>query len=79
MNKVIVCPVAFNENVKLKSVVERFLKSSIRPRADCLIVDDASTDGTTEVIQSYAAAGVKTIKHLESKASDDGPQVLRII
>ena len=57
------CPVAFNENVKLKSVIERFLKSEISKTSDYLVVDDASDDGTTEVIQSFASRGVATIKH----------------
>jgi dolichol-phosphate mannosyltransferase len=63
MNKVLVCPVAFNENIKLKGVIERFLKSGVRDRADFLVVDDASDDGTTEMIQSFAAQGVQTIRH----------------
>ena len=63
MNKVLVAPVAFNENVKLKNVIERYLKSWIYGRADYLIVDDASDDGTTEVIQSFALQGVQTVKH----------------
>jgi len=63
MNKVLVCPVAFNENVKLKNVIERYLKSSVKAQVDCLVVDDASDDGTTEMIQGFAAHGVKTIRH----------------
>ena len=63
MSKILVCPVAFNENVKLKSAIERFLKSPARDRADYLIVDDASTDGTTEMIRNFAARGVKMIRH----------------
>ena len=62
-SSVLVSPVAFNENVKLKSVIERFLKSPVRSTVDYLIVDDCSTDGTTEVIESYANQGVNTIKH----------------
>lgn len=63
MNKVLVCPVAFNENVKLKSVIERFLKSPEQGQVDFLIVDDASDDGTTEMIRGFADRGVETIRH----------------
>ncbi|MBF0523017.1 MAG: glycosyltransferase family 2 protein [Candidatus Omnitrophica bacterium] len=63
MRNVLVCPVAFNEHVKLKSVITRFLDSSVRQQADYLVVDDGSTDGTTEMIQSFASKGVVTIKH----------------
>ena len=61
--KVLVSPVAFNENVKLKNVIERFLKSSVYGQVDYLIVDDASDDGTTELIASYQDQGVQTIRH----------------
>ncbi|MCK5083528.1 MAG: glycosyltransferase, partial [Candidatus Omnitrophica bacterium] len=63
MSNVLVCPVAFNENVKLKNVIERFLNSCVQSQVDCLVVDDASDDGTTEVIRDLAPQGVKTIKH----------------
>ena len=63
MSKILVCPVAFNENVKLRSAIERFLKSPVYGKVDYLIVDDASTDGTTEMIQSFADRGVQTIRH----------------
>ncbi len=63
MNKCLVCPVAYNEHVKLKSVIERFLKSPAFGKVDYLIVDDGSDDGTSEMIQSFTAQGVATIKH----------------
>ena len=62
MNKVLVCPIAFNEHVKLKSVIERFLKCPLYGEVDYLVMDDCSTDGTTELIQSYADRGVQTIR-----------------
>ncbi|HBR14845.1 MAG TPA: hypothetical protein DD723_04785 [Candidatus Omnitrophica bacterium] len=65
MRPVLVCPIAYNENVKLKNAIERFLKSGVKDRADYLIIDDASDDGTTEMIQSYAGQGVRTIKHAQ--------------
>ena len=61
--RILVCPVAYNENVKLKNVIERFLNSRRDYKADYLIVDDGSSDGTTEVIAAYAGRGVKTVKH----------------
>ena len=63
MSKILVSPVAFNENIKLKNVIERFLKSAVRAQTDYLVVDDGSTDGTTEVIKSFEAQGVRTVKH----------------
>lgn len=62
-HKVLVCPVAYNENVKLKSVIERFLRSYSRTFSDYLVVDDCSDDGTTEMIRSFASQGVATIRH----------------
>lgn len=63
MNNVLVCPVAFNENVKLRQVIERYLKSDVNKKTDYLVVDDASDDGTTEMIESFSSQGVATIKH----------------
>jgi len=63
MNKIIVCPVAYNENVKLRSAIERFLKCPLKPLVDYLVVDDGSDDGTTEMIQSFESQGVSSIKH----------------
>ena len=63
MPRILVCPIAFNENVKLKSVIERFLKSPARAMADYLVMDDCSTDGTTGMIRSFADRGVMTIRH----------------
>ncbi|MGE0267952.1 MAG: glycosyltransferase family 2 protein [Candidatus Omnitrophota bacterium] len=62
MNKVLVCPIAFNENVKLESVINRFLKSAVCGKVDYLVMDDCSTDGTTEVIRKYKDQGVQTIR-----------------
>jgi len=63
MNKILVCPVAYNESVKLKSAIERFLRSTVHKEVDYLIVDDGSTDETTALIGQYQSRGVETIKH----------------
>ena len=63
MAKVLVSPVAFNEREKIKNVIGRFLKSPAAAMADYLVVDDCSTDGTTEAIAAFASSGVKTVKH----------------
>lgn len=61
--KVLVSPVAFNENVKIERVIERFINSCVYQEADCLVVDDASTDETTEIINRFKDKNIKTIKH----------------
>lgn len=67
MTKILVSPPVYNEKVKVKNVVERFLNSRMSGRADYLVVDDASDDGTTEIIQGYAGRGVKTVRHSAHK------------
>jgi len=61
--RILVCPVAYNEKAKLFNVIERFTASRLHGKVDYLIVDDGSTDGTSAMIASFAAAGVRTIKH----------------
>src|SRR3989338_2179535 len=63
MNKVLVSPPTFNEKNKILNVIERFIKSKVYQKVDYLIVDDASSDGTTEIIQGFAKFDVHTIKH----------------
>ncbi len=70
--KILVSPIAFNEHVKLQSVIERFLNSRARNRFDYLVIDDCSTDGTSELINSYADKGVMTIRHSRQKGVGAG-------
>lgn len=63
MKKILVCPIAYNEHVKLKNTIERFLSSSARDHVDYVVIDDGSTDGTAEMICSFKDKDVGTIKH----------------
>lgn len=63
MKKVLVSPIAFNENVKLKNVIKRFLNCPIKDEVDYLVIDDCSDDGTTDIIKSFADQGVRTLRH----------------
>ena len=63
MSKILVCPIAFNEHIKLKNAIERFLRSKVRSQVDYLVIDDASSDGTSQIIESFALSGVQTIRH----------------
>ena len=67
MNNVLVCPIAYNENVKLVNAIERFLRSPAWGLVDYLVVDDGSDDGTTEMIHQFAPRGVRTIRNQERK------------
>ncbi len=64
-SKILVCPIAFNEHIKLRRVIERFLESRIHDKVDYLIVDDGSDDGTTQMIAEYKNRRVQTIKHAQ--------------
>ncbi len=61
--KVLVCPIAFNENVKLQKTIERFLECASFGQVDYCVIDDASTDGTSEMIGGYADRGIRSIRH----------------
>lgn len=63
MPKVLVSPVAFNEKLKLRSVIERFIGSSAYGVYDYVVVDDGSTDGTVELLAEYSSRGVRTLRH----------------
>ncbi len=63
MKKVLVSPIAYNEGVKIENVIKRFLKSPSSSNVDYLVIDDASTDGTPEMIQGYSDEHVKTLRH----------------
>lgn len=63
MNKILVCPVAFNEHVKLKNAIERFIKSPAYNQADYVVIDDASTDGTPAMIEGFKGFNIKTLRH----------------
>ncbi len=61
--KILVSPIAFNERVKLQSVVERFLKCPLYGKADYLVMDDGSSDGSAQMLESYADRGVRALHH----------------
>lgn len=61
--KILVCPIAYNEKIKIKNVIDRFIDSRAFGKVDYLVMDDGSDDGTSDVIKSYASQGVQTLKH----------------
>ncbi|MBF0483181.1 MAG: glycosyltransferase family 2 protein [Candidatus Omnitrophica bacterium] len=77
MSKILVSPIAYNENVKLEKVITRYLGSPAKGFTDYLVMDDCSDDGTTEMIASYANMGVKTLRH--EKRSGVGAAIRTVI
>ena len=63
MSKILVFVPAYNEHIKLKSVIERFLNSPARSMADYLVVDDCSDDETPAVIRGFSSSGIRVIRH----------------
>lgn len=55
--KVVASPIAFNEELKIGKVLERFPPGIVD---DIVVIDDASTDGTPGVIAGF---GVNTFRH----------------
>jgi glycosyltransferase involved in cell wall biosynthesis len=54
--KVVASPIAFNEELKIGKVLERFPPGVVD---DIVVIDDASTDGTPGVIARF---GVNTFR-----------------
>ena len=63
MSRILVCPIAFNEHVKIKNTIECFIASSAFGKVEYLVVDDGSTDETTKIIESFSDKGIRTIRH----------------
>jgi dolichol-phosphate mannosyltransferase len=54
-------PIAYNEEHKIGSVIDRFTRSDV---TDIVLMDDASTDNTPRVVKDK---GLKVISHKEQK------------
>ena len=62
--KVLTVPIAFNEEKKIGSVIDRFHHNSVLEFTDLVVFNDGSTDKTVEIIKSK---GVETIGHSKRK------------
>jgi len=66
--KVTVLIAARNEEEKIHLTIEDILKQDFPKRlTEIIIVDDHSTDGTSEIIRSYAGQGIKLLQLNEDK------------
>ncbi len=90
-SKILVCPIAYNEKIKIVNVINRFRASRAYGKVDYMVIDDGSDDGTSDVIASFAGKGVKTIRHMKRMgvgaairtaivhAKDNGYQIIVIM
>lgn len=63
MDRVIVCPIAYNEYPKLQTVLDRILIAQKKFPMDCVVVNDGSSDKTPSLLKRYEKKGVKHITH----------------
>ena len=70
--KVLACPIAFNEEKKIGSVLKRF--EGVSSQDEILLIDDCSTDGTRAVAEKM---GIKVLS--QSKRSGVGAGIRRAI
>jgi glycosyltransferase involved in cell wall biosynthesis len=62
----VVIPV-YNEARTIAAVIERVLKASVTIPREIVVVDDASTDGTRQVLQSMPPGEIRLILHEANK------------
>ena len=53
----------YNEVNTVQTMVERVLKVPFPCDVELVIVDDASTDGTSDVLDSFDASGIRLLRH----------------
>lgn len=62
-----ICCVAYNQNKFIAETIEGFLKQKVEFEFEIVIHDDASTDGTTEIIREYESKYPSIIKPIYQK------------
>ncbi len=72
MNKTLVCPIAFNEHIKLQSAITRFIQSPVYGLVDYCVIDDGSTDETPAMIEKFRLQSVQTIRHEKQRGVGAG-------
>ena len=61
--KVLAVPIAFNEEQKIGSVIDRFNRSDV---TEIMVIDDCSTDGTGDVARGK---GVRVVSHAQRRGA----------
>ncbi len=62
---------AYNEEKNIGALLEQLAKPEISSHADVLVVDDASTDGTRDIVKKY---GVPVVSHVYNLGYGSGLQ-----
>lgn len=74
-----VCCITYNQKEYIRDAIEGFLKQKTNFKYEVIIHDDASTDGTTEIIKEYAEKYPDIIKPIFEEKNQYSQGVKRIL
>lgn len=67
---------AYNEEVRIKEKLENALQQQYPPeRLEIVVASDCSSDGTDEIVRSYASSGVRLIRAPERRGKEAAQKV----